>query len=135
MDYSLIFYLASISDKFFTVIIVISLFLTAYLLYLVCSINDNDAIIPEYTPDVIKSESEINKMKKRAKLIGVFTAISWLTLVFIPQKEDIYLIIGGGKILNYISNDSTLNEIPKEATKLILNELKTLNKKNVEKQK
>lgn len=134
MDYSLVFYLASIIDKVSILFTGISIVLTSYLWYLVCTINDNDAIIPEYIPDVIRSESEIKKMKKHAKLVGVFASISWIILIFIPSKEDMYLIIGGEKVLNYISNDSTLNETRKEESTLILNELKTLNKENVEKQ-
>lgn len=58
-------------------------------------------------------------------LIPIFS-IAVLLQVFIPSKKNALLIIGGGTALNYVTNDSTCKQIPKELSTFVVTELKSM---------
>jgi hypothetical protein len=60
------------------------------------------------------------------KLIGRFYWISqiiciitWLGYVFTPTKKDCLLIVAGGSVGNFITNDSSAKSIPSDITKFL----------------
>ena len=58
-------------------------------------------------------------------LIPSFSVVL-LLFTFIPSKKDALLIIGGGTALNYVTNDSTCKQIPKELSTFVMTELKSM---------
>ncbi len=161
MDYSLIFYLATVSDKFLNIVLIAAITLTviffisliAYLFKDENKEKEKDSSISKYdmarysleyvekvcedykkTIEDKKKEEEKDEKEflKTLKIIGFFSILCWALYIFIPSKNDILLIVGGGQVLNYMSNDSTVNEIPKELSTFVLKELKDLNKDTVE---
>lgn len=50
--------------------------------------------------------------------------------IFTPTKKDSLLIVAGGGALNYLSQDSTAKQIPKQMTNFIVTELQTMAKEN-----
>ena len=46
--------------------------------------------------------------------------------MFTPSKKEALLIIAGGQTLNFLSKDSSANQIPKELTNFVLVELKQM---------
>lgn len=54
----------------------------------------------------------------------------WMLLVLTPSKKDSLLIVAGGGTLNYLVQDSTARQIPKQLTNFVVTELKTMAKEN-----
>lgn len=159
MDYSLMFYIASVSDKFLNIILIVAIVLTvicfiALVAYLFKDENnekEKDSSTSkygmsnysfEYVEEALKLHYKVVENKKKEeeksekeffeilKILGFFSMLCWSLYILIPSKNDILLIVGGGQVLNYMTNDSTLNEVPKELSTFVLNELKNLNKEN-----
>ena len=79
-------------------------------------------------------ENPLNVRKLTIKLfkIGIpFLIISAIVLIFVPTTKEAMIIYGGGKTLEFAKQDSSLNKIPYQATKVITNYLdKQLNQIN-----
>lgn len=57
-------------------------------------------------------------IRNRSKFI--FSAIfSAIILTFLPNKKDMIMIYAGGKTMDYIQQDTSLNKIPYQTTKII----------------
>ena len=52
------------------------------------------------------------------KLIFIFS-ISLLSVLFIPSKDEVIFIVAGGKTIDFIKNDSSINKLPGQTTKYI----------------
>ena len=46
-------------------------------------------------------------------------SISTATVIFLPCKDDAIFIIAGGKTMDFIQSDTSINKIPAQTTKLI----------------
>lgn len=55
-------------------------------------------------------------------LLAIFTGLMYAC---IPTKKDALLIIAGGGALEYLTNDSTGKQIPKELSTFVISELKS----------
>lgn len=55
-----------------------------------------------------------------------FMTLFWLLIMFTPSRKDTLLIIAGGGTMEFLSNDSTARQIPKEMTSFVLTELKSM---------
>ena len=118
MDYIKLFYWLTVVDGLKDLLLAIAIFFGIFLA-LVVIIN------------IIKFiEEEDDKIVKRWTkqlwwLIPIFS-IAILSQVFIPSKKNVLLIIGGGTALNYVTNDSTCKQIPKELSTFVVTELKSM---------
>lgn len=128
MNFYSVFYWLTVADgvknvfdtfsNFFTLFTIVGLI--AYLIVIGISIN-------------IRSENEDfneDKNYKDAllwrKLFGRFyffcqiiCIITWLGYVFTPTKKDCLLIVAGGSVGNFITNDSSAKSIPSDITKFL----------------
>lgn len=158
MDYSTMLYLATILGKLYYISLFLLIALTIITFaYFVSSKDGNEEekkknVNNPFFETLIRCNLPFDEVEKRMKLanelnecreksidsrsanlkiLSGLTIIFLLLVVLIPTKQEVYTIVGGGKVLNYISNDSIASQIPKETTTLILNELKSLNKEIV----
>ena len=142
MDYSLIFYLATISDKFLIIIIIAAVILTMLsldMLITYLSKYDNKEDEEESFRSIYKltkkknkyDEKEMKEILTTSKKFSVFAILCWILFMLVPSKDDIVLIVGGGKVINYLTTDSVITKIPNEVSTLILKEIKELNESEV----
>jgi len=71
-------------------------------------------------------ESEVIERKKfRQKIQGylkwlyIVAFLSCLVVVFLPTQKEAIIIVAGGKTMNYIQSDTSLQKIPHQTTKII----------------
>lgn len=160
MDYSLIFYLATISNKFLIIVIIAAVILTFISLGTLItyfykddekeketdyymSKYDMSRYSVDYVEKVFKrnlkiiedkkkeEEEENKKVLRTSKKFSVFAILCWILFMLVPSKDDIVLIVGGGKVINYLTTDSVITKIPNEVSTLILKEIKELNESEV----
>lgn len=55
-----------------------------------------------------------------------FTALFWALLVFTPTKRDSLFIIAGGGTLQFLTTDSSAQQIPAELSNFVLTELRSM---------
>jgi hypothetical protein len=56
---------------------------------------------------------------KQLKIFAVSFAISLLGSILIPSKDEVVFIVAGGKTIDFIKNDSSINKLPGQTTKYI----------------
>jgi len=49
----------------------------------------------------------------------VFAIISGISLIFIPSRDEAIMILAGGKTMDYIQSDTSLNKLPYQTTQII----------------
>ncbi len=106
-------------NTFFILLIVLSIVCT--IIYFIVF-----AIQGEWEKDEVKKalrDRFEKKWKKVPKTAMVLTAISSFMLVFLPTKTDIIVIFAGGKAMDFVQRDSSINKIPAQTTKIITDHL------------
>jgi hypothetical protein len=58
-------------------------------------------------------------LKQKSVLNRVILVISLIIVIIVPDKEGIILITAGGKTMDYIQQDSTLQKLPEQSTRLL----------------
>lgn len=56
---------------------------------------------------------------KQLRIYAVSFGISLLGAIFVPTKDEIIFIVAGGKTIDFIKNDSSINKLPGKTTKYI----------------
>lgn len=118
MDYIKLFYWLTVVDSLKGLLLAISI-IFGVLLFFVIAGNIISFIDEE------DDEDRKRWSKQLWWLIPIFS-IAVLLQVFIPSKKNALLIIGGGTALNYVTNDSTCKQIPKELSTFVVTELKSM---------
>lgn len=111
-------------NTFFILLIVLSIVCT--IIYFIVF-----AIQGEWEKDEVKKalrdrfEKKWKKVPKTAMVLTamVLTAISSFMLVFLPTKTDVIVIFAGGKAMDFVQKDSSINKIPAQTTKIITDHL------------
>jgi hypothetical protein len=62
--------------------------------------------------------SDKDSLRLFKKFVVIFS-ISVLGVVFIPSKDEVVFIIAGGKTIDFIKNDTSINKLPSQTTKYI----------------
>jgi len=62
--------------------------------------------------------------KRVFTVVSIFTFISTLITVFIPTKKDALIIIAGGAVGNFVTQDSSARKIPSEVMMLLRTKIK-----------
>jgi hypothetical protein len=87
-----------------------------------------------YTSEVTSSygvnKELANNLKKWLNKCSIIFTISLLGALFIPSKNDVIFIIAGGKTIDFVKSDTSLNKIPSQTTKLITDYLQEQIDKN-----
>lgn len=81
-------------------------------------------------------EKERGKSKlklRRLKIIGVISFIIGITgTSFCPTKVEAIEIIAGGKVIDFVQSDTSINKIPAQSTKVITDYLNNIIKESAE---
>jgi hypothetical protein len=105
--------LSSIQGLFTTVAIVVTTIISAGLLL--------------YTIMMIESyESEIKELKQKRKWFVNriwIVCLLWIVSILTPDTKEAMLIIAGGKTMDYVQQDTSLQKIPYKTTELILKKM------------
>ncbi len=56
--------------------------------------------------------------------LSTITLILWAGYVFVPSKQDCYVIVAGGAVGNFITSDSAAKKIPSEALQLLRDKIR-----------
>lgn len=59
----------------------------------------------------------------------VIGLISLITLVFVPSKQDLYLIYGAGNVIDYCQGNPKVKELPDKAVEALNTWLDMINEK------
>ena len=106
--------LSSISDFFLTLGVISALVISIGLL------GYSVAILDSY-----RDEEKIEYRQKRKKFFNKIWVPMLLFVLFIltPNTKEAMLIIAGGKTMDYVQSDTSLQKIPYKATELILKKM------------
>lgn len=78
-----------------------------------------------FVMDMWSYEDEDDRVKqkklwnKRMKIIACIVTFFALVGVFMPSKNDVIFIIAGGKTIEFIQSDTSINKIPEQTTRYI----------------
>lgn len=93
--------------------------LLVLMLYRLIELDDN--LVYEYKVEQTTKRIEINS--KKQKIARRFLFISLFFAVFTPNTKEAVMIYAGGKTLDYVQKDTSLQKIPYKATELILKKM------------
>lgn len=93
--------------------------LLVLILYRFIELDDN--VVYEYKVESTTKRIEINN--KRQKTAKRFLFISLFFAVFTPDTKEAIMIYAGGKTLDYVQKDTSLQKIPYKATELIIKKM------------
>jgi hypothetical protein len=93
--------------------------LLALILYRLIELDDN--LIYEYRVEQTTKRIELNN--KKQKIAKRFLFISLFFAVFTPDTKEAIMIYAGGKTLDYVQKDTSLQKIPYKATELIIKKM------------
>ena len=129
-NYSKIYWLTrldSIENLFWVLMFLCGIVILVYWLILFLNADFEGADWPE------QYKTKNGKKPKIATWIGV---ISMFMLTFLPNKNDAILILAGGKTMDFIEKDKSMNKLPAQTTAIIskyldntLKEMKKADKK------
>ncbi len=107
-NYSKLYWLTRLDylQGFFTTIAIMSL-LAAFACAFILTLED-------------EWDGDYGKIKRRIlKWALPFAVLFGLIACFIPSKDDAVFIIAGGKTMDFVESDSSINKLPAQTTKLI----------------
>jgi hypothetical protein len=69
--------------------------------------------------DINRREAAKNIVKKHIKIVFPICILSLLLNVLIPTRNEAVFIVAGGKTIDYIKSDTTIQKLPQQATILV----------------
>lgn len=127
MDYTKLFYWLVIADNAKV------LFGWGIFIFMVVSIISTIALIVSATGKYSEKDEQMRDIRTSRKWMFWSYPICflwWSLYIFTPDKKDSLLIVAGGGTLNYLTTDSTAQQIPKELSNFVVTQLKTMAKEN-----
>ena len=74
----------------------------------------------------VKERKDVRKSaKSKVKYLIIISILTLMLKVFVPSREEVIFIVAGGKTLDFVQSDSSLNKIPAQSTKLITDYLES----------
>ena len=61
----------------------------------------------------------LNLRKRAIKLLSPLIIIAACIRLFLPTKNEMIMIYAGGKAMDFVQQDSSINKIPAQSTKII----------------
>lgn len=108
-SYAKLYWLTRLDDINFFIGAFCFLFFITFVTFLIINIANDD--------DVSK------KMKRKFTRItwmsGILFLMSFILFILTPTKKDVIFIIAGGKTIDFVQQDSSINKIPGQTTKII----------------
>lgn len=75
--------------------------------------------LSEKTSNYCRDEDLIKGLGKYLKYSLILFSFSTIISILTPTKNDVVFIIAGGKTIDFIKNDTSINKIPAQTTKII----------------
>lgn len=111
-NYSKLYWLTRLDNlqALFTVLLVVSgIILFIYYLLMIISCQGDKDDLKEYSDNY-------GKYKKFALRVIIPTL---LISTILPSKDEVIFIVAGGKTMDFVQSDSSINKIPAQTTQLI----------------
>lgn len=105
-----------------TLIVSIIILVFCWLSRIIESDNSDDRIISEQT-------KQIKKLKRLTISSIIVGMVSLIIAIFIPSKQDMYLIYGVGNVIDYCQDNSKVKELPDKAIEALNTWLDMVNEK------
>lgn len=112
MNWYLIFYLFSLSDKISQTTLILSIVLS-----ILCGIS----LIVWFINYTDNEEAPV--FTKMAYITLPALVLSWILWAGIPNRRDMLLIIAGGAVGEFITTDANARELPSDITKFLRKEI------------
>ena len=97
--------------------------LTIVSTFLLCCINASSLDDDELD---ISSSTKLKKILVSSAVVGFILIIA---MVFIPSKQDMYLIYGAGNVIDYCQDNPKVKELPDKAVEALNTWLDMINEK------
>lgn len=119
MNWYIVFYLFSLADKIEATMQIISIIGTGAIIvfgfiWMGCVAN-----VDSYTPYT----NTIKISKRIFTIILPSTIISWFLWAVVPDRQDMLLIIAGGAVGEFVTNDENAKQLPADITKFLRKEI------------
>jgi hypothetical protein len=83
--------------------------------------------------DGLEGDGLFNKAHKKSMIISTSIMLSSLLIaVFVPSKNELYMIYGVGSVIDYVKSNNKAKELPDKAVDAIYKYLEAINKENNE---
>lgn len=108
-NYSKIYWLTRLDSIQGALIVLFTIIVIAFIIYFIGRGTSIDYDTEDY-------DAKFGKFRKPAFIVAM---ISLLIITFLPSKNDMILIYAGGKTMDFVQKDSSINKIPAQTTKII----------------
>jgi len=108
--------LDSIHALFLTFAIVLAVAGIAVIIYAVMSLGFDDN---HHGVELTKRRNERKKITSKLWMAFVGSALFGILTTFIPTKNEAIFIVAGGKTIDWVQQDSSMNKIPSQTTLII----------------
>jgi len=119
MDYTSLFYWLTVADNAKT------FFISFIIIFTII------ALISTFAYIMTGAEGDDSDQKMARKWMWwsyPFMILFWALFIFTPSKKDALLIVAGGQTLNFLTTDSTAQQIPHDVLNFVQVELRTMAK-------
>lgn len=128
MNWYLLFYLISVSERLSTVLSAIAI--VSIIALAILSISGSIG----YFSNVEYGEDDRDFIAAKqalvwAKRMAVIAVVSGLIYTLVPEKKDYMLIIGGGAVGQYVNNSEEIQGLPDDVVKYLRGELQKAQEK------
>lgn len=125
MDYRVLFYWLSIADN------ARSFFLTFTIIFTIMVLISTICYFVFAYTESHGGQTDEDKVAQRLARKWMwysypFFILFWGLFVFTPTRKDALLIVAGGSTLNYLTQDSTARQLPKDLMSFVSTELKQM---------
>lgn len=113
-----------VSSNIFTVLSVISIFAFAISIGGVSSsqVHKEASYVD---PDLPKWQTFKRMVSRAAIVFTILALVTWAGYVFTPSKKDALIIVAGGAVGSFITQDSSAKQIPSEVMLLLRSKIKS----------
>lgn len=126
MNWYTIFYLMSVADNLSTFAIWIAVLSTlTFVITLILRIPnfDDNGLVSEEDDGEEEYKNWISKLNLILKHSIVYLIIFWSIYILIPSRKDMILIVAGGTVGQFISNDENAKKLPSEVFQYLRKEV------------
>lgn len=122
MNWYTIFYLFSILDKLSTALgWIAGLSTLGFIIFtVVYFINKQRLSMSRYEDD---GKHWLNVIKWPYRTTIIFLILSWVSIIFVPTRRDMLIIIAGGAVGEFITTDSSARQLPADITRFLRGEI------------
>ena len=108
-SYAKLYWLTRLDNINFFIGALCFLFFITFVTFLIINIANDDDVSKEMK----------RKFTRITWMSGILFLMSFILFILTPTKKDVIFIIAGGKTIDFVQQDSSINKIPGQTTKII----------------